>query len=131
MGGVGRDVTTLVVSVDSQVQTHQLDEVLVSSETELVGQVVTVILARLGWSDLAILVNVAVDTGGNIGKFANEVHGVFKGVLPVFCLLDALGVSLSEGGFALESGDGDGELGHWVEVVGAAVDELLDEFGEL
>ena len=30
----------------------------------------------------------------------------------------------------LESSDSEGELCHWVEVTWAAVDELLDEFGD-
>jgi hypothetical protein len=127
-----RDVTTLVISVDCQVQAHQLNKVLVVGETELVGQVVTVILAGLGWRDFAIFVDVAVDAGGNVGQLSNEVHGVLKCVLPVLCLLQrALGVCLCESGFTLEGGDGDGELGHWVEIIGAAVDELFDELRKL
>jgi hypothetical protein len=131
VGGVSGDVATFVVSVNGQVQTHQLNEVLVSGETELVGQVVAVILSGVGWRNLAILVHIAVNAGSDVGKLSNEVHGVLKGVLPVFCLLHALCVCLGEGGFTLESSDGDGELSHWVEVIWATVDELLDKFGEL
>jgi hypothetical protein len=39
VGGVGGDVTTLVVSVDGEVESHQLNKVLVLGETKLVGQV--------------------------------------------------------------------------------------------
>ena len=39
VGGVGGNVATLVVGVDGEVQSHQLDKVLVLGETELVGQV--------------------------------------------------------------------------------------------
>ena len=131
VGGVGRDVATLVVSVDGQVETHELDEVLVLGEAKLVGKVVGVVLVLLGGRDLAVLVDVAVDAGGNVGELADEVHGVLESVLPVLALLHALGVGLGEVGLVLERGDGEGELSHGVEVVGAAVDELGDERREL
>ena len=131
VGGVGGDVATLVVSVDGQVQTHELDEVGVVGETELVGQVVGVVLVLLDGCDLAVLVDVAEDLGGNGGQLSNEVHGVLEGVLPVLRLVDALGVGLGEVGLVLESSDGERELGHGVEVAGAAVDELLDELGDV
>jgi hypothetical protein len=131
VSGVGRNVATLVVGVDGQVKTHELNEVLVLSEAELVGKVEGVVLVLLGSRDLAILVDVAVDAGGNVGKLANEVHGVLESVLPVLALLHALGVCLGEAGLVLKRGDGDGELSHGVEVVGAAVDKLGDERREL
>jgi hypothetical protein len=131
VSGVGRNVATLVVGVDGQVKTHELNEVLVLSEAELVGKVEGVVLVLLGGRDLAILVDVAVDAGGNVGKLANEVHGVLESVLPVLALLHALGVCLGEAGLVLKRGDGDGELSHGVEVVGAAVDKLGDERREL
>lgn len=131
VGGVGRDVATLVVSVDGQVETHELNEVLVLSEAELVGEVEGVILVLLGGGDLAVGVDVAVDAGGNVGELANEVHGVLESVLPVLGLLHALGVGLGEVGLVLKRGDGERELSHGVEVVGAAVDQLGDEAGEL
>jgi hypothetical protein len=131
VGGVGGNVTTLVVSVDGEVESHQLNKVLVLGETELVGQVPRVILILLGGGDLAILEDVAVDARGNVGELGNEVHGVLESVLPVLGLLHALGVSLSEGRLVLQSGDGDGELSHGVEGVGAAVNELLNELGEV
>jgi len=131
VGGVGTDVSTLVVGVDGEVQTHQLNKVLVLGETELVGQVERVVLVLLNRRDLSVLVDVAVDLRGDGGKLGNEVHGVLKGVLPVLGLLHALSVGLGKVGLVLESGDGDGELSHWVEVARAAVDELLDELGDI
>ena len=49
---------------------------------------------------------------------------------PVFALGHTLGVSLCECRFVFESGDSKGELCHWVQVIGATVDELFDEFGD-
>lgn len=131
VGGVGGNVTTLVVSVDGEVESHQLNKVLVLGETELVGQVPRVVLVLLGGRDLAVLEDVAVDARGNVGELGNEVHGVLESVLPVLGLLHALGVGLSEGRLVLKSSDGQRELSHGVEGVGAAVDELLNELGEV
>lgn len=131
VGGVGADVATLVVRVDGEVQTHELNEVLVVAEAQLVGQVEGVVLVLLDRGDLAVLEDVAVDLGGNGGQLGNEVHGVLEGVVPVVLLVHALGVGLGEGRFVLESSDGQRELGHGVEGAGAAVDELLNELGEI
>lgn len=131
VGGVGANVTTLVVGVDGQVQTHELNELVVLAVTELVSQVEGVVLVLLDRSDLAILEDVAVDAGGNGGQLGNEVHGVLEGVGPVVLLVNTLLVGLGEGGLVLESSDGQRELGHGVEVIGAAVDELLNELGDL
>jgi hypothetical protein len=120
-----------VVGVDGQVQAHQLNEVLVLGEAELVGQVETVVLVGLDRSDLSILVDVAVDLGSDGGELGDQVHGVLEGVAPVVLLVDTLGVRLGELRLVLESSNSQGELGHGVESVGASVDELLDELGDL
>jgi len=131
VGGVGADVATLVISVDGEVQAHQLNKVLVLSKAELVGQVVGVVLVLLDWSNLAILVDVAVDLGGDGRELGNEIHGILKGVLPVLALLHALSICFGEVGLVLEGSNGERELGHWVEVAWAAVDELLNELGDI
>jgi hypothetical protein len=131
VGSVSTDVTTLVVGVDGQVEAHQLNKVLVIGEAELVGQVVGVVLVLLDRSNLAVLEDIAVDAGGDGGKLGNEVHGVLEGVLPVFLLVNTLGISLGELRLMFESSHSERELGHGVEVVGAAVNELLDELGDV
>ena len=131
VGGVSADVTTLVVGVDGQVQTHQLNEVAVAAEAKLVGQVEGVVLVLLDRSNLAVLEDVTVDLGGDGGQLGDEVHGVLEGVAPVFLLVDTLGVGLGEGRLVLKSSHSQRELGHGVESAGAAVDELLEELGEV
>lgn len=131
VGGVGRDVTTLVVSVDGEVETEQLDEVGVAAEAELVGEVEGVILVLLNSGDLAALEDVLVDASGNGGQLGNQVHGVLKGVSPVVLLVDTLGVGLGERRGVLEGGNGQGELSHGVKVGRAVVDQLLDELGDV
>ncbi len=131
VGGVGRDVATLVVGVDGQVETHQLNKVGVVAEAELVGKVEGVILVLLDGGNLATLEDVLVDARSNVGELGDQVHGVLVGVAPVLLLVDTLGVGLGEAGGLLESSDGEGELGHGVEVGRAVVDELLDELGDV
>lgn len=131
MGGVGADVSTLVIRVDGEVQPHQFHEVGVFTEAELVCQVETVILVLLDGGDLAVFVNVAVDACSNGWEFGDKVHGVLEGVLPVLGLLHALGIGLCERGFVLESVYGNAQLGHWVKVTRAAVNELFDELGHI
>lgn len=128
---MGADVASLVVRVDGQVQAHQLDEVLVAPEAELVGQVESIVLVLLDSGNLAILEDIAVDAGGDGGELGDEIHGVLKGVLPVLLLVNALRIGLRECRFVLKSSHGQGELGHGVKVIGAAVDELLDELGDI
>lgn len=131
VSGVGADVAALVVGVDGQVQTQELNKVLVVAESELVGEVEGVVLVLLDGGNLSALEDVLVDAGSNVGQLGNEVHGVLKGVVPVLLLVDASGVGLGERGGVLEGSDGQRELGHGVEVVGAVVDELLDELGDI
>lgn len=131
VGGVGADVATLVIGVNGEVQTHELNEVGVAAEAELVSEVVGVILVLLDGSDLATLEDVLVNAGSDGGELGNEVHGVLKGISPVLLLVDALGVGAGERGGLLESGNGHGELSHGVEVGRAAVDQLLNKLGNL
>ena len=131
VGGVGADVATLVVGVDGEVETHQLDKVAVAAEAQLVGQVEGVVLVLLDGGHLAVLEDVAVDLGGDGGQLGDDVHRVLEGVGPVVLLVDTLRVGLGEGRLVLEGGDGQGELGHGVQGAGAAVDELLQELGQV
>lgn len=131
VGGVGADVTTLVVGVDGEVEPHELDKVAVAAKAQLVGQVEGVVLVLLDGGDLAVLEDVTVDLGGDGGQLGDDVHRVLEGVAPVVLLVDTLGVGLGEGRLVLQGGDRQGELGHGVESVGAAVDELLQELGEV
>lgn len=131
VSGVSADIATLVVSVDSEVQSHQLNKVLVVGKAKLVGEVETVILVLLNRGNLTALEDVLVDSCGDGRELGNKVHGVLEGVAPVFALLHTLGVRLGEGRFMLESIDCDRELSHGVEVARAAVDQLLNEFGDV
>ena len=131
VGGVGAHVATLVVSVDGEVETEELNEVGVAAEAELVGEVETVVLVLLDGGNLAAAEDILVDAGGDGGELGNQVHGVLESVAPVVLLVDTLSIGLGERGGLLERGDGKRELGHRVEVVGAVVNQVLDELGDL
>lgn len=129
--GVGADVATLVIRVDREVETEELNEVGVLAKAKLVSKVERVVLVLLDGRDLAALEDVLVDAGSDGGELGNEVHRVLESVAPVLLLVDALGVGASERRSLLESGDGERELRHGVEVRRAAVNELLDELGDV
>ena len=130
MGGVGRDVATLVVGVDGHVQAHQLDElgIIVADHLAEVGRPVKALVN--GWGGGLLAVQVVVDDGGDGGQVGDAVHAVLVDVLPVGGLVDTVVVSLGELGLGVHEGDGGGELGHWVDVVGEGVEHLLDVSGE-
>ena len=65
MGGVSTDIAALVVGMNCEIQSHQFDEVLVLAESELVGEVVGVVLVLLYSGHFAIFVDIAVDSGGD------------------------------------------------------------------
>lgn len=129
VSGVGTDITTLMISVDGKVQSHQLNEILVLTETQLVGKVEAVILVFLDRCDLATFEYVLVDSGSDSWELGDQIHRVLESVSPVLGLLHSFGVCFREGRFVLQSSDCNGELGHWVEVIRTAVDKLFHELG--
>lgn len=135
VGGVGRDVTTLVVTVKGEVETEEVLEVLVllaalaKHGSVVVGPILVEV--NLGGESTAAVVGVLVDLGGNGGQLSQQGDGVIKGRLPVVSLVEALLVGLGELGLVVEGRDGHGELGHGVEVLGEVVKHLGDEGGDL
>jgi len=126
---MGTDVTTLMISVDGKVQSHQLNKILVFPETQLICEVEAVVLVLLNGGDLAALEDVLVNPGGDSWELSDQIHRIFESMSPVLGLFHALSVCFRKGRFVLESSDCNGELCHWVEVVRAAVDEFFDELG--
>lgn len=135
VGGVGRDVTTLVVTVQGKVQTEEILEILVllTTTSQHGGEVVRPILGQVDLSGegTTAVVGVLVDLGRDGGQLGEKGDGVIKGRLPVVGLVDAGLVGLGEGRGVVKGRDGNGELSHWVEVLGKGVEEGVDEVGEL
>jgi hypothetical protein len=65
-------------------------------------EIVAVIFTLVDGREFAVFVDVTVDAGGDGGEFGDEGHGIFKGVFPVFLLVDTLCVGLSESGFMFQ-----------------------------
>jgi hypothetical protein len=128
---VSRDVTTFVIRVNGEVKTHQFNKVLVGLETKKLGEVVRVILISLDLRELTIVIDVAIDTGSNVRKLGNQIHGILKGGVPVLGLVDTFSVGLGKLRVVLESIDSKRELGHGVEGLGTTVNEFLNKFRNL
>lgn len=135
VSGVGRDVATLVVTVQSKVETEEILEVLVllARLAEHSGIVVRPILLKVDLSrqSTAAAVSVLVDLGGNGRQLSQQGDTVVKGRLPVVGLVETLLVGLGELGLVVESRNSHGELGHGVQVLGEVVEHLGDELGDL
>ena len=106
MGCMRRDIATLMIRVDRQVQSHQLDELLVLAVSHQMGEIVSVILVLDNRRHLAALVYVLVDSGRDSRELGNQRHGVFKGVFPVLFLIETLGVGLGKSGLLFQCSDG-------------------------
>merc|ERR1712126_479550 len=131
VGGVGRYIATLVVTVDCQIKSHKFSEHFIFVSNHL-GEVVRPILVGInGTGCSAISVQVVVDGGGDHRQLGHQVHGVLECGLPVLGLVNSLAIGLGELGLRVESGHGSGELGHGVEVGGEVVQHGDDMGGEL
>lgn len=135
VGGMGRNVTAFVVTVEGEVETEEVLEVLVllAALAEHGGEVVGPILLEvdLGGKSTATLVGVLVDLGRDSGQFGEKRDAVVKGRLPVIGLVEALLVRLGKLGCVVQGGNSNGKLGHWVEVLGEVVKQLGDKVWEL
>ena len=128
---VGGNVTSLVIGVEGKVESHELTELLVVTESENGSEVGRVILGHVDGGHLSLnSVGVAEDTSSDVGELGNEVHGVLEGRAPVVLLGDTGLVCLGESRVVVESDHGDAELRHGVEGRRAVVEELLDELGD-
>lgn len=135
VGGVGRDVTTLVVTVQGKVQTEEILEILVllTTTSQHGSEVVRPILSGVDLSgeSTSAIVGVLVDLGRDGWELGEQRDGVIEGRLPVVGLVDAGLVCLGEGRGVVQRRDGDGELRHWVQVFWEGVEEGVDEVREL
>lgn len=135
VGGVGGDVASLMVTVEGEVEPQKILEVLVllAALSKHSSEIVRPILLEvdLGRESTAALVGVLVDLGGNGGKLGQQRDGVVKGGLPIVGLVETLLVGLGEFGSVVQRRDGNGELGHRVQVCGEVVEHLVHECGKL
>jgi hypothetical protein len=74
MSRMSRDIPTLVIRVDGQVQSHQLDEIGVFAESHEVGEIVAIVLILFDDGELSVFVDIAVDSGCDGGEFGDKGH---------------------------------------------------------
>jgi hypothetical protein len=116
--------------VDGQVESHIFGEVGVV-ETELVGEVFTVIHGTISFGDgSSIAVFVVVNEGSDSADASAEVKAIFEGRFPVLGLVNAIVVGFEEVGARLDHVNTRGELGHAVHFLGEGLDQLLFLGGE-
>ena len=106
MCGMSRNITTFMIGMDRQVQSHQFDKLFVFAVSHQMGEIVSVIFIFDDAGKFSALVDVLVDSGGNSRKFGDQGHGIFEGVFPVFLLVDTFGVSLGKGGLMFQCSHG-------------------------
>jgi len=94
---VGRNVSTFVVTVDGNIQPHQLDEGFIVTEAKKGRKIGRVILIWVDGRELAIAINVAVDTTGDVGELGDKVHRIFECGTPVVFLGDTILVGFGKG----------------------------------
>ena len=75
LASVRRDVATLVVTVNSDIETKELNKIFLLSEAEEVGKIPGIVLVWIDSWELATSVNIAVDATGNIWQFGNPEAG--------------------------------------------------------
>jgi len=133
VSGVSGDVSTLVIGVESVVETDELDETLGFSEADLVGKVERKILIFLNGSHVlsSTEVGVVVDASSDGERLGDTVEGVLEGRLPVFSLLHTRLVLGGELRVVVEGGDTDDELSHRVKSLGAGIKNGLNVLGEV
>lgn len=131
VGGMGRGVATLVITVDDEVHTHELIEVVrvVTQHAVEAGGVIK--LASGVLDDNTVLELAAVDQGSDLRELGDHVKDILEGRLPVLVLVNTGLVGLGELRFGLASHEGSGELSHGVHVLGERADEGLDVSREL
>lgn len=117
--------------MNDDIKSHELPEGLVV-ESELLGEVGTVVEGGIGRGDL-VVVSIAVveDDGGDAGNASADIKSIFEGGVPVFALVDPVVVGLGELTQRLAGEDTHGELSHGVHGLGEALDEFLDLSGDL
>lgn len=72
VSGVGRDVSSLVVTVDHEVETHEVIKLGLLLESELAGKVGSPVKAGVSGNELSVLVGVLVDGSCNSGQLGCE-----------------------------------------------------------
>lgn len=156
MCGVGRDIASLMITMEGEVETEEISESLILWLAEHDGEVLGPIeVAVDGWESTTWAVGLVVDLSGDSWELGEEGDGIFEDWLPVLGLVETVLVGLCEDGVVVESRDTggekhvrllslmgnngrnleggnlrNGELGHWVESLWEVLHHLFNEWWE-
>lgn len=103
---MGRNITTFMIGVDGQVQSHQFDELFIFAVSHQMSEIVSVIFILDDAGKFSTLIDILVDSGGDTREFCDHGHGILEGVFPVLLLVNTFGISLGEGGLVFQCSDG-------------------------
>jgi len=84
------DVSTFVIRVNGNIQSHELNELLIFTETKESSQVGGVILVLVDSWEFTITIYISENPSSNIGEFSDQIHRVVEGSFPVFFLVDTV-----------------------------------------
>lgn len=134
VGGVGGNVSSLVVTMEGEVESEQVVEALVglAALSEELSEVVGPVLSgvELLFANLLDLIR-AEDQCCETGDLGEEGNAVIKSRLPVARLVKTVGISFGELGFGVQSRNCNGQLGHWVHPLGEGLDEVKNVLGDV
>lgn len=134
VSGVGRDVSSLVVTVKSEVEAEDVVEafVLLAALAKQVSEVVCPVHAGIELlSTNGINLIGAEDQGSDTWNLGKESNAVVECWLPVIGLANAVGISLGELGLSVQGSNSDRQLGHWMHILGEGLDEVEDVLWEV
>merc|ERR1719494_781365 len=123
MTGVSTDVPSLMITVNDEVQPHQLCELLIVV-SQHVRQVCAPIQFSIDGSHLPISEHIPVDQRSDNWKFGQQIHRIFICILPVSGFWSPLGVSFSKLTAFVESSYSSCKLSHRVKCFGEVVQHV-------
>mmetsp|Transcript_12423 Transcript_12423/g.20598 ORF Transcript_12423/g.20598 Transcript_12423/m.20598 type:complete len:259 (+) Transcript_12423:629-1405(+) len=121
---MSRSISSLVIGMDAQVETHEFIETWIIV-TKHAAEISRIIQGGILGDD-TVVVNIAVDNGGNFRELGNDIENILQGMDVVLRLGDTVGVGLGKLGFRLTGVKTNGELSHWVHVFGKGVEDGHD-----
>mmetsp|Transcript_71891 Transcript_71891/g.164862 ORF Transcript_71891/g.164862 Transcript_71891/m.164862 type:complete len:375 (-) Transcript_71891:9-1133(-) len=124
VGGVGGDVTSLVVSMDHEVQPNGVLELLRIIHPQHMSIIARPVQGGVRGDVLPVKEHVAVDAGRHDGDLGDQGQGILQHIIPVLRLLHPLVVGGGERAARLQGQEGDGQLGHGMGGLIQIIDHL-------
>ena len=128
---VRRHVAALVVGVNRQIETHELDKLLVLAVAQLVRKRRRPVEARRRRDVLAAVVRVLVDARRDRWQLRDQVERVVERRDPILVLVHAGAVRLGKLALRLQCTDANAELRHRMHALGKAIDHFRRALGQL